>query len=122
MPKIKYQTLEVSYPSGTSAGFKKDHEIVLDSQMQRVVGVAMYPISDGGVAPVRIGISDTISDIQTPTHQDDYIDKGHGGYYDRKKPVDIEANGKTVKLTVDIPAELTADLKFDFVFILQNQD
>lgn len=122
MPKLKYQTLEVSYPTGTTAGFKKDHEIVLDTEMKRVVGVALYPISDGGVAPVRIGLSDQSGEIQAPTHQDDWTDKGSGDYYDRKKPMDIEANGRTVKLTVDIPAELTKDLKFDFVFILQNKD
>jgi len=117
---LKYQRLEVIFPTGTTEGVKKTHEIVLDSQMNRCVAVAMYPIADGGVDAVRIGMSDPSGEIQEPTHQDDWIDKGQGDYYARKKPMDIEAEGRTVKVAVDIPAELTADLKFDLVFILKN--
>ena len=120
MPKLKYQRLEVAYPSGTTAGEKTDHDITLDIQMDRVVAVAMYPIADGGVDPVRVGLKDPSGEIQEPTHQDDWIDKGSGDYYGRKKPMDFEARGRKVKLTVDIPAELTAELKFDFVFMMKN--
>lgn len=117
---IKYQRLEISYPNGTTAGNKKDHELILDSEMDKVVGIAMYPISDGGVSAIRIGLTDNSGEIQEPTHQDDWIDKGFGDYYNRKKPMDIEAKGRKVKVAVEIPANLTADLKFDLVFILKN--
>lgn len=119
---IKYQRLEVSYPNGTTAGYKKDHKITLDSQMDKVVGIAMYPIADGGVDPIRLGLSNHNTDIQEPTHQDDWIDKGFGDYYNRKKPMDIEAGGREITVTVDIPTDLTADLKFDLVFILKNSN
>lgn len=117
---IKYQRLEIAYATGVTAGLKTDHEIILDSEMQKVVGVAMYPISDGGVSSIRIGLRNNSGEIQEPTHQDDYIDKGFGDYYNRKKPLDIEANGQRLKISVEIPADLTADLKFDLVFILKN--
>ncbi len=117
---IKYQRLEISYPNGTTAGNKKDHSIVLDPAMDKVVGIAMYPISDGGVDAIRLGLSDHSGEIQEPTHQDDWIDKGYGDYYNRKKPMDLEANGKPVTANVEIPSDLTADLKFDLVFILKN--
>jgi len=117
---IKYQRLEISYPNGTTAGNKKDHELILDSEMDKVVGIAMYPISDGGVSAIRIGLTDNSGEIQEPTHQDDWIDKGFGDYYNRKKPMDIEAKGRKLKVAVEIPADLTADLKFDLVFILKN--
>ena len=119
---IKYQRLEVFYPDGTLAGSKKDHEIILDSEMDKVVGIAMYPISDGGVSAIRLGLTDNSGEIQEPTHQDDWIDKGFGDYYNRKKPMDIEAKGRKVKLTVEIPEDLLDDLKFDLVFILKNSN
>jgi len=117
---IKYQRLEISYPNGTTAGNKKDHELILDSEMDKVVGIAMYPISDGGVSAIRIGLTDNSGEIQEPTHQDDWIDKGFGDYYNRKKPMDIEAKGRKIKVAVEIPTNLTSDLKFDLVFILKN--
>lgn len=119
---IKYQRLEISYPAATTAGEKKDHEIILDSVMDKVVGIAMYPISDGGVAPIRIGLTDPSGEVQEPTHQDDWIDKGYGSYYDRKKPMDIVAKGRKVTVSVDIPAVLASELKFDLVFILRNNN
>jgi len=117
---IKYQRLEVSYPNGTTAGVKKDHSIVLDPAMDKVVGIAMYPIADGGVSAIRLGLSDNSGEIQEPTHQDDWIDKGFGDYYNRKKPMDLEAKGRPVTVAVEIPEDLTGDLKFDLVFILKN--
>lgn len=117
---IKYQRLEVTYPTGTTAGTKTDHELTLDTEMDSVVGIAMYPILDGGVSAVRLGLRDNSGEIQEPTHQDDWIDKGFGDYYNRKKPLDIEAKGRKVKVSVEIPANLTSDLKFDLVFILKN--
>jgi len=117
---IKYQRLEVAYPNGTTAGTKTDHELTLDTEMDSVVGIAMYPITDGGVSAVRLGLRDNSGEIQEPTHQDDWIDKGFGDYYNRKKPLDIEAKGRKIKVSVEIPAILTSDLKFDLVFILKN--
>ena len=117
---IKYQRLEISYPNGTTAGNKKDHELILDSEMDKVVGIAMYPISDGGVLAIRLGLTDNSGEIQEPTHQDDWIDKGFGDYYNRKKPMDIEAKGRKIKVALEIPTNLTSDLKFDLVFILKN--
>jgi len=60
---IKYQRLEVSYPNGTTAGVKKDHSIVLDPAMDKVVGIAMYPIADGGVSAIRLGLSDNSGEM-----------------------------------------------------------
>jgi len=117
---IKYQRLEISYPNGTTAGNKKDYELILDSEMDKVVGIAMYPISDGGVSAIRLGLTDNSGEIQEPTHQDDWIDKGFGDYYNRKKPMDIEAKGRKIKVAVEIPTNLISDLKFDLVFILKN--
>ena len=117
---IKYQRLEIAYPSGTTAGVKNDNEIVLDTEMDKVVGVAMYPISDGGVGAVRLGLRDNSGEIQELTHQDDYIDKGYGDYYARKKPLDVEARGRKIKVSTEIPDELTSELKFDLVFILKK--
>ena len=117
---IKYQRLEVNYPIGTTTGIKTDHELTLDTEMESVVGIAMYPISDGGVSAIRLGLRDNSGEVQEPTHQDDWIDKGFGDYYNRKKPLDIEAKGRKVKVSVEIPAILTSDLKFDLVFILKN--
>jgi len=117
---IKYQRLEISYSNGTTAGNKKDHELILDSEMDKVVGIAMYPISDGGVSAIRLGLTDNSGEIQEPTHQDDWIDKGFGDYYNRKKPMDIEAKGRKIKVAVEIPTNLISDLKFDLVFILKN--
>ncbi len=117
---IKYQRLEVTYPTGTTAGTKTDHELTLDTEMETVVGIAMYPITDGGVSAIRLGLRDNSGEIQEPTHQDDWIDKGYGDYYNRKKPLDIEAKGRKIKVSTEIPATLTSDLKFDLVFILKN--
>ena len=119
---IKYQRLEVSYPTGTTAGNKKDHIIYLDNEMNKLVGVAMYPIADGGVSAIRLGLGDQSGDIQEPTHQDDWIDKGFGDYYNRKKPMDLEAGGKKITANVEIPSTLTSELKFDLVFILKNNE
>jgi len=117
---IKYQRLEVNYPNGTTSGTKTDHELTLDTEMESVVGIAMYPITDGGVTAIRLGLRDNSGEIQEPTHQDDWIDKGFGDYYNRKKPLDIEAKGRKIKVSVEIPVVLTSDLKFDLVFILKN--
>lgn len=119
---IKYQRLEITYPNGTVAGSKKNHELILDGEMDRVVGIAMYPISDGGIENIRLGLTDNSGEIQEPTHQDDWIDKGFGDYYARKKPMDIEARGRKITVTVELPENLTADLKFDMVFILKNNE
>lgn len=118
MSKLKYQRIEVVYPSGTTAGQKTNNNIILDPEMEKAVGIAMYPISNGGVDAVRVGLRDQSGEIQEPTHQDDWIDKGFGSYYDRKKPLDVDAKGRKVTITVDIPEDLTSDLKFDLVFIL----
>ncbi|AUS04383.1 hypothetical protein [Pseudotamlana carrageenivorans] len=120
MANVKYQRLEVKYPIGTTAGTKRDNEITLDPEMDRVVGVAMYPISDGGVTAIRLGLRDSSGEIQEPTHEDDFIDKGFGGYYERKKPLDVEARGRKMYVSVEIPADLTAELAFDLVFVLKN--
>ena len=119
---IKYQRLEVSYPIGTTAGNKKDHIIFLDSEMDKLVGVAMYPIADGGVSAIRLGLGDNSGDIQEPTHQDDWIDKGFGDYYNRKKPMDLGARGRKITANIEIPEELISELKFDLVFILKNNE
>ncbi len=119
---IKYQRLEVSYPDTTTAGNKKDHSIVLDPEMDKVVGIAMYPIADGGVNAIRLGLSDQSGEIQEPTHQDDWIDKGYGDYYNRKKPMDLGARGRKVSVNVEIPEDLYDELKFDLVFILKNNE
>lgn len=120
MQNVKYQRVEVVYPTGTAAGLKNDVEITLDPEMGKAIAIAMYPIKDGGVAPVRIGLRDQAGLIQEPTHQDDYIDKGMGGYYDRKKPLDIVAGGRKVHIAVDIPEVLASELSFDLVFMLAN--
>lgn len=122
MSKLKYQRLEVVYPAGTTAGEKSDHQITLDNTMKNCVAVAMYPIADGGIDPVRIGVRDLSGVVQEPTHQNDYIDNGFGDFYGRKKPMGIPAEGNKITLVVDIPEVLASDLKFDFVFILQNED
>ena len=120
MTKIKYQRLEIVYPAGTTAGVKRDNEIVLDPEMSKAVAVAMYPIATGGVNAVRLGLKDSSGEIQEPTHQDDFIDKGHGNYYERKKPLDIVAGGRKLYVAVDIPEALTETLSFDLVFVLKN--
>ena len=117
---IKYQRLEVSYPAGTTAGLRKDNIVILDPEMDKAVGIAMYPITDGGIDAVRIGMTDPSGEVQEPTHQDDWTDKGYGDYYNRKKPLDIEARGRKITIAVDIPGTLQSDLKFDLVFILKN--
>ncbi|OBQ52871.1 hypothetical protein JJL45_09185 [Tamlana sp. s12] len=120
MANVKYQRLTIIYPTGTSAGSKRDNEIILDPEMSKAVGVAMYSISNGGIGAVRLGLRDNSGEIQEPTHQDDFIDKGYGDYYARKKPLDIEARGRKVYVTVEIPEVLTSALSFDLVFVLKN--
>lgn len=119
--RLKYQRLEVSYPSGTTPGNKKDHSIVLDAEMDRVVGIALYPI--GSVSEdFRLGLTDNSGEIQEPTHYKDFTDQGFGDYYARKKPMDLEARGRKVTLNVEILNTLSAELRFDLVFILKNND
>lgn len=120
MENVKFQRLEVVYPVGTKAGSKKNNKIILDSEMDLVVGVAMYPINAGGVGAVRIGLRDQSGEIQEPTHEDDFIDRGFGDYYSRKKPLYIQAKGRELNVSVEIPADLTEELSFDLVFILKN--
>jgi hypothetical protein len=119
--RLKYQRLEVFYPAGTTAGNKKDHSIVLDAEMDRVVGVALYSINDAGIE-FRLGLSDNSGDIQEPTHFHDFLDRGLGDYYARKKPLDFEARGRKVTLNVEILSTLGDDLRFDLVFILKNDE
>lgn len=116
------QSETVSYPNGTAAGTKRE-DITLTSGYDRCIGVAVLESSGGGIPAYRIGLDDKDKQYISVVHKDLLMsDKAAGmKIEDRFMKQNIKADGHKVQVSTAIPAILTADLEYDFVFLLERE-
>ncbi len=122
MKEVFYQTETIGYASGQAAGTLYK-EVILDSAYERVVGIAVLESKDGGIASYRIGIDDKDKQYISAVHKNLLMSDKAAGMTpsNRFLPMNIKAAGHKVKIATVIPANLTADLEYDIVFLLQRE-
>ncbi len=116
---IKYQKKEVVFPSGTTAGVKTE-SVDFDRAYQLCDGVLVYERENGGVPYWELGLSD--DDLGT------YVDTVDSNFFkdktrnERFLQVSIANNKRPIRISLNLPENLTADLKFQMIFRLKNTD
>ncbi|MGQ1786346.1 hypothetical protein [Saccharicrinis sp. GN24d3] len=116
------QSETISYATGTAAGTKRE-DITLRADFERCIGVAVFESGNGGIPSYRIGLDDKDKQYISVVHKDLLMsDKAAGmKIEDRFMKQNIKASGQKVQISTAIPALLTADLEYDFVFLLERE-
>lgn len=124
MEKKEYfiQSETITYASGTGAGTLYK-EIILNSSYERCIGIAILESSGGGIPAYRIGLDDKDKQYISVVHKDLLISDKTAGMSIKQRfmPQNIKAAGHKVKVATAIPAILTADIEYDFVFLLERE-
>ncbi len=124
MAKKEYfiQSETIQYNTGKTAGTVYK-EIILNSSYERCVGIAVLESKNGGIPTYRIGLDDKDKQYISVVHKDLLLsDKTAGmSLSQRFLPQNIKAAGHKVKVATAIPADLTDDLEYDFVFLLERE-
>jgi len=119
--EIFYQSETISYATSQPAGTLYK-EITLNSSYERCIGIALIESKPGGVSAYRIGLDDKDKQYISAVHKNLLMSDPAAGMAvaNRFLPVNIKADGHKVKVATVIPANLTADLEYDIVFLLQR--
>ena len=118
MAQLKRQTFELKFPAGTQAGKHQVRE-KLDAKFKRAVGYTAYEHKKQDV-PYRIEVKDDSETYQQMTSSQDYVATQDCPKEGRYTPCNIPAATTYVTVTVELAADLTAELHTDFVFMLSN--
>lgn len=116
---IYYQSETISYATGTTAKtLRKD--ITLNSSYERCVGIALFESKSGGIPTYRIGIDDKDKQYISAVHKDMLRSSPQAGLdmNNRFLAMNIKAEGHKVKVSTELPADLTEDIEYDIVFKL----
>lgn len=116
MKKTRYQEITITVESGKTGTVTEP--VSLDQQYNRIKGVALYPITDGGLSYFDLAFRDRNKIYHDPTHRDDWTAKGE----ERYKPFDQPNDGRTFYLEIVLPAATTSELKFQLVFKLESDE
>lgn len=117
-----YQTQHISFPDSTPAGtLYKD--IVLNNAYKRCVGIAVYPILNGGQSFYRIGLGDQNQDYLNNIHYKALVGSENAGLEVDKRfmKVNIKAEGHILKLRTEIQTQVDSQLSYDFVLLLERE-
>lgn len=118
---VKYQTEQITIPSGTIAGIQSIRR-TLDNSMDRVVGVRVFVLSNAGAGiNWRIGLKDDDTVFQHPTHWEDWVSSNAVPYKDAYKEFDIPARSNQVEVQLQFLANTTQALLIDVVFKLERR-
>ncbi|MBD0403209.1 hypothetical protein [Flammeovirga sp. EKP202] len=116
-----YQTQHISFPDQQPAGtLYKD--IVLNNAYQRCVGIALFPITDGGQSFFRVGLGDQNQDYLNNIHYKALVSSEASGLEVDKRfmKVNIKAEGHILKLRTEIQNQVTSELSYDFILLLER--
>lgn len=122
MKDIFYQTERIQFPADTQPRTYRN-EVILDSSYERCIGVTVIESQTGGISSYRIGIEDKDKTIIANVPKKFLMSEPAAGLKleNRVLPVNIKAGGHKVKIITDIPMQLTSELEYDIVFVLERE-
>lgn len=117
-----YQTKQIIYPDQTPSGTLYT-DIVLNNAYERCIGVAIYPIQEGGQSFYRVGLGDQNQDYLNNIHYKALVASEASGLETDKRfmKLNIKAEGHTVKVRTEIPSQVVGTLSYDVVFLLERE-
>lgn len=119
MAQQRYQTLNISYPAGTTAGTYSNN-LVLDTQYERATGVTVYENVGGGIPYTQMQVRDDVNTHVSKTNTK-HLQAGIDCPKQlRATPVSIRCSGEKVYVDVTISDTLTDVLSLDVVFTLER--
>ncbi len=131
MKQYKYQKLDVTIASGATAGFVS-RGLKLDEQYQRVVGVKVRQIADGGLDRsaatkyYNLGYKNDSEQYVEVQHCDDLLSNPSGtsrsgvSVNDQYLDLGFEIRGQQAYIDIETKATLTSDLVLQVIFKLEK--
>jgi len=118
-----YQSETIAYGTGTTASTYYK-EITLNSSYERCVGIAVIESKDAALSSYRIGVADKDKQYISSVHKDMLRSHPTAGLSNKERflPVNIKANGHKIKISTTLPVQLTADLEYDVVLLLERPE
>lgn len=119
---LYYQSETITFPIGTTAR-TMTKEIILRSDYDRCIGIAVFESQTGGIPFYRIGLDDKDQQYISAVHKDLLISDKAAGMLstNRFMPISIKAASHKVKVNTQLPKELTEILEYDIVFLLERK-
>lgn len=123
MKAIVKKTLLVTIANGTASGITKIPKVI-DSTVERVIGISIQPISNGGLTYYRIGIQDDNQVYDELNHFKNYVAGDAAGLSSEQRFVatNIRGDENKVYVNVETPAPTTSDLVFDVTFLCERKE
>jgi len=118
---VKYQTVTVTVPNGTTTAQSIVTSITLDNAYAKADGIVVYNLDPTNPLTLRMGLqNDAGTIIQNLTFIDDFLGDVAVAADLRYKQLDQTAKNRVLTITTQPTVNITTDLVFDVIFRLKK--
>lgn len=120
MESVKRQTKRITYLSGTTLGTRSE-KLTFENGFEVSNGFSVLINSNTSNAIFRIGIQKDGVQVEQLVNAKLFLVNENTPAGKRFTPIEIPADGKQIKIQIELISDLTADLDFDVVFNLKRK-